>query len=102
PYTPLFRSKAAVLDALGPQGYLVNVARGSVVDQPVLLKYLQDGKLAGAGLDVYYDEPNVDPAFFALDNVVLLPHMASATNDTRPATGLPQIENIQHNLDSKA
>lgn len=92
---------AAVLDALGPQGYLVNVARGSVVDQPVLLKYLQDGKIAGAGLDVYYDEPNVDPAFFALDNVVLLPHMASATNETRTAMGLLQIENIQLKLEGK-
>ncbi|MDP1672131.1 MAG: 2-hydroxyacid dehydrogenase [Burkholderiales bacterium] len=93
---------AAVLDALGPQGYVVNVARGSVVDQPVLLKYLQEGKIAGAGLDVYYDEPNVDPAFFGLDNVVLLPHMASATNETRTAMGLLQIENIQLKLDGKA
>ncbi|MBX3650289.1 MAG: 2-hydroxyacid dehydrogenase [Burkholderiales bacterium] len=93
---------AAVLDALGPQGYVVNVARGSVVDQPVLLKYLQEGKIAGAGLDVYYDEPNVDPAFFTLDNVVLLPHMASATNETRTAMGLLQIENIQLKLDGKA
>ncbi len=93
---------AAVLDALGPQGYLVNVARGSVVDQPVLLKYLQEKKIAGAGLDVYYDEPNVDPAFFGLDNVVLLPHMASATNETRTAMGLLQIENIQLKLDGKA
>ncbi|MDP2400074.1 MAG: 2-hydroxyacid dehydrogenase [Burkholderiales bacterium] len=93
---------AAVLDALGPQGYVVNVARGSVVDQPVLLKYLQEGKIAGAGLDVYYDEPNVDPAFFGLDNVVLLPHMASATNETRTAMGLLQIENIQLKLDGEA
>jgi len=93
---------AEVLDALGPQGYLVNVARGSVVDQPVLLKYLQEGKIAGAGLDVYYDEPNVDPAFFALDNVVLLPHMASATNETRTAMGLLQIENINLQLSGKS
>lgn len=92
---------AAVLDALGPQGYFVNVARGSVVDQPVLLKYLQDGKIAGAGLDVYYDEPNVDPAFFGLDNVVLLPHMASATNETRTAMGALQIENINLKLGGK-
>jgi hydroxypyruvate reductase len=92
---------AAVLDALGPQGYFVNVARGSVVDQPLLLKYLQEGKIAGAGLDVYYDEPNVDPAFFALDNVVLLPHMASATNETRTAMGLLQIENINLKLGGK-
>lgn len=92
---------AQVLDALGPQGYLVNVARGSVVDQPVLLKYLQDRKIAGAGLDVYYDEPNVPPEFFGLDNVVLLPHMASATNETRTAMGNLQIENIMLHLSGK-
>jgi hydroxypyruvate reductase len=92
---------AAVLDALGPQGYFVNVARGSVVDQPVLLKYLQEQKIAGAGLDVYYDEPNVAPEFFELDNVVLLPHMASATNETRAAMGNLQIENILLHLSGK-
>lgn len=92
---------AQVLDALGPQGYLVNVARGSVVDQPVLLKYLQEKKIAGAELDVYYDEPNVPPAFFELDNVVLLPHMASATNETRTAMGNLQIENIMLHLGGK-
>jgi len=85
---------AAVLDALGPRGYFINVARGSVVDQAVLLKYLQDNRIAGAGLDVYEDEPNVPPAFFGLDNVVLLPHMASASNETRTAMGALQIENI--------
>jgi lactate dehydrogenase-like 2-hydroxyacid dehydrogenase len=72
-----------------------------VVDQPVLLKYLQDKKIAGAGLDVYYDEPNVDPAFFELDNAVLLPHMASATNETRTAMGGLQIENIMLHLSGK-
>lgn len=85
---------AKVLDALGPQGYLVNVARGSVVDQPVLLQYLQQQKIAGAGLDVYEKEPDVPPEFFALDNAVLLPHMASASNETRTAMGDLQIENI--------
>lgn len=92
---------AAVLDALGPQGYLVNVARGSVVDEAVLLEYLQQKKIAGAGLDVYEDEPNVPPAFFQLDNVVLLPHMASATNETRTAMGNLQIENINLKLAGK-
>ena len=92
---------AQVLDALGPQGYFVNVARGSVVDQPVLLKYLQEGKIAGAGLDVYYDEPNVPAEFFGLDNAVLLPHMASATNETRTAMGALQIENIMLHLSGK-
>ena len=92
---------AAVLDALGPQGYLVNVARGTVVDEPVLLKYLQEKRIAGAGLDVYEDEPNVPQAFFELDNVVLLPHMASATNETRTAMGALQIENINLHLSGK-
>src|SRR3954465_1094701 len=86
---------AVVLDALGPHGYLVNVARGTGVDEPVLLRYLQEKKIAGAGLDVFEHEPKVPPEFFALDNVVLTPHMASATNETRTAMGNLQIENLQ-------
>jgi hydroxypyruvate reductase len=85
---------AAVLDALGPQGYLINVARGTVVDEPVLLRYLQEKKIAGAGLDVFEHEPKVPPEFFALDNAVLTPHVASATNETRTAMGNLQIENL--------
>jgi lactate dehydrogenase-like 2-hydroxyacid dehydrogenase len=76
---------ARVLEALGPKGFLVNVARGSVIDEQALVKALQDKRIAGAGLDVYEDEPNVPPALFGLDNVVLLPHMASATHETRQA-----------------
>ena len=85
---------AKVLDALGPDGYLVNVARGSVVDEPVLLKYLQEKKIAGAGLDVFADEPRVPEAFFKLDNAVLFPHVASATVETRKAMGDLQVENL--------
>jgi lactate dehydrogenase-like 2-hydroxyacid dehydrogenase len=85
---------AKVLDALGPQGYLVNVARGSVVDEAVLLKYLQEKKIAGAGLDVFEHEPDVPPAFFTLDNAVLFPHVASATVETRKAMGDLQVENL--------
>jgi lactate dehydrogenase-like 2-hydroxyacid dehydrogenase len=85
---------AKVLDALGPQGYLVNVARGSVVDEPVLLKYLQEKKIAGAGLDVFEHEPKVPAEFFALDNCVLFPHVASATVETRKAMGDLQVENL--------
>ena len=85
---------AQVLDALGPHGYLINIARGSVVDQPVLLRYLQEQKIAGAGLDVYNDEPHVPPEFFALDNAVLLPHVGSASEETRRAMGDLQIENL--------
>ncbi len=85
---------AGALDALGPQGYLINVARGSVVDEQVLLRYLQENKIAGAGLDVFEHEPKVPPEFFTLDNVVLTPHVASATIETRKAMGDLQIENL--------
>ena len=86
---------AAVLDALGPKGYLVNIARGSVVDEPVLLRYLQEKRIAGAGLDVFVDEPRVPPEFFTLDNAVLFPHVGSATVETRKAMGDLQIENLR-------
>ena len=87
-----------VLDALGPEGYLVNIARGSVVDEPVLLRYLKDKRIAGAGLDVYADEPRVPPEFFGLDNAVLLPHVGSATVETRKAMGDLQIENLRRHF----
>jgi lactate dehydrogenase-like 2-hydroxyacid dehydrogenase len=86
---------AKILDALGPEGFLVNIARGSVVDEPVLLRYLQERKIAGAGLDVFADEPRVPPEFFALDNAVLFPHVGSATLETRKAMGDLQIENLR-------
>ncbi len=89
---------AKVLDALGPQGYLVNIARGSVVDEPVLLRYLQEKRIAGAGLDVYADEPRVPPEFFTLDNAVLFPHVGSATVETRKAMGDLQIENLRRHF----
>jgi hydroxypyruvate reductase len=85
---------AKVLDALGPRGYVVNIARGSVIDEPVLLKYLQEKRIAGAGLDVFVDEPRVPPAFFALENAVLLPHVGSATQETRTAMGNLQVDNL--------
>lgn len=86
---------AAVLEALGPQGYLVNVARGSVVDQAALVEALQQGRIAGAALDVFEDEPRVPEALFALDNVVLTPHVASATHETRRAMADLQLENLR-------
>jgi lactate dehydrogenase-like 2-hydroxyacid dehydrogenase len=86
---------ATVLDALGPKGYVINIARGSIVDEPVLLQYLQDNKIAGAGLDVYANEPHVPPAFFELDNAVLFPHVGSATIETRMAMGNLQVENLR-------
>jgi hydroxypyruvate reductase len=90
-----------VLQALGPDGYLVNIARGSVVDEPVLLRYLQEKKIAGAGLDVFADEPRVPPEFFTLDNAVLFPHVGSATVETRKAMGDLQIENLRRHFAGK-
>ena len=92
---------AQVLDALGPKGFLVNIARGSVVDEPLLLKYLQERKIAGAGLDVFADEPRVPPEFFKLENAVLFPHVASATQETRKAMGDLQIENLRRHFAGK-
>ena len=90
-----------VLQALGPDSYLVNIARGSVVDEPVLLRYLQEKKIAGAGLDVFADEPRVPPEFFTLDNAVIFPHVASATVETRKAMGDLQIENLRRHFAGK-
>jgi len=87
-----------VLDAVGPKGYVINIARGSVVDEPVLLRYLQENRIAGAGLDVFADEPRVPPEFFKLDNVVLFPHVGSATVETRKAMGDLQIENLRRHF----
>lgn len=86
---------AEVLEALGPQGFLVNVARGSVVDEAALVRALQARRIAGAALDVFEDEPNVPPELFALDNVVLSPHMASATHETRRAMAELVLENLR-------
>jgi len=84
-----------VLDALGPQGFLINVARGSVVDETALAEALADHRIAGAGLDVFEDEPQVPAALMALDNVVLTPHTASATHETRRAMADLVLENLE-------
>jgi lactate dehydrogenase-like 2-hydroxyacid dehydrogenase len=88
----------AVLEALGPEGYLINIARGSVVDQDALVELLVSGALGGAGLDVFADEPNVPVALLDLDNVVLLPHIGSATARTRRAMALLTIRNLDSYL----
>jgi lactate dehydrogenase-like 2-hydroxyacid dehydrogenase len=85
---------AAVLDALGPDGYLVNVARGSVIDEAALVNALVERRIAGAGLDVFEHEPKVPAALFTLDNVVLLPHVASATHETRAAMADRVFDNL--------
>ena len=84
----------AVIEALGPQGVFVNIARGSVADQPALIAALKEGKLGGAGLDVFADEPRVPEEFFAMQNVVLQPHVASATHPTRKAMGQLVVDNL--------
>lgn len=85
---------ADVLDALGPEGYLVNVARGSVVDEGALVAALEGGRIAGAGLDVFADEPRVPAALLAREDVVLLPHVGSATAQTREAMGQLVLDNV--------
>lgn len=89
---------AAVLDALGADGYLINIARGSVVDEVALVAALRDGRLAGAGLDVFADEPNVPDELLAMDNVVLLPHVGSGTVQTRAAMEDLTLRNLDEFL----
>lgn len=90
---------AAVLDALGPDGYLVNVARGSVLDEDALVAALQERRIAGAGLDVFAHEPHVPAALLEREDVVLLPHVGSATIQTREAMGRLVIDNVDSFLD---
>ena len=86
---------AEVIAALGPKGYLINIARGSVVDEEALVAALLAGKLAGAGLDVFADEPKVPEDLLALDNVVLLPHLGSGTHETRAAMADLTLANLR-------
>jgi lactate dehydrogenase-like 2-hydroxyacid dehydrogenase len=84
----------AVLEALGPAGTVVNIARGSVVDQRALIAALQSRALGAAGLDVYENEPLVPPELMEMENVVLMPHTGSATNETRTAMGDLVVDNL--------
>ena len=91
----------AVLDALGPEGVLVNIARGSVVDEEALVEALVEGRLGGAGLDVFADEPHVPQALLSLPHVVLSPHVGSATHETRHAMASLVIDNLDAFFEGK-
>jgi len=90
-----------VIDALGPEGILINVSRGSVVDEPALVSALVEGRLGGAGLDVFADEPNVPAPLLTMNNVVLQPHQGSATVETRRAMGDLMLANLAAHFEGK-
>ena len=92
---------AAVLDALGPTGTLVNVARGSVVDEDALTAALVDGRLGHAALDVFENEPSVRGQLLSLPNLIVQPHHGSATVETRTAMGQLMIDNISARFDNR-
>ena len=84
-----------VIDALGPKGVLINIGRGPLVDEPELVSALQEGRLGGAGLDVFENEPEVPEKLFGLDNVVLTPHVGTGTIETRMAMADLVIGNLE-------
>jgi lactate dehydrogenase-like 2-hydroxyacid dehydrogenase len=83
------------LALMRPEAFLINTARGDVVDEAALVEALQARRIAGAGLDVFEREPQVSPALLAMENVVLLPHLGSATTETRVAMGMRAVENLR-------
>ena len=93
---------AEVLAALGPEGWLINIARGSVVDEAALIAALEAGRIKGAGLDVFADEPRVPDSLLAMGNVVLQPHQASATEETRDAMAGLVVANLEAHFHGQA
>lgn len=92
---------AAVFEALGPRGVVINIARGSVVDEPALIAALKKGTIAAAGLDVMLNEPDINPELIALDNAVLLPHVGSASLLTRNRMGQLVVDNLKAFLERR-
>ncbi|NHX27829.1 D-glycerate dehydrogenase, partial [Escherichia coli] len=89
---------AGLFNAMKPSGMFINISRGDVVDEAALIKALQSGKIAGAGLDVYEFEPQVPEALKRMENVTLLPHLGTAALEVREAMGLMAVENIRAHL----
>lgn len=92
---------ARILAALGPEGFLVNIARGPVVDERALIAALRESRIAGAGLDVFWDEPQVPADLIGMDNVVLTPHMGSSTREVREERGRKLLANLRAHFDGK-
>jgi len=92
---------AGVLNALGPRGILINISRGSVVDEAALIEALKNRTILAAGLDVFQGEPRINPAFLQLDNATLLPHVGSASQHTRNAMGQLVMDNLIAFADGK-
>lgn len=97
PLTPQTRGlvDARVIDALGPQGFLINIARGAVVDQAALLAALKEKRIAGAGLDVFWDEPRVPAELITMDNVAMVPHIGSSTREVREERARKVLANLR-------
>lgn len=91
----------AAIEALRPGAIFVNVSRGSVVDEAALVAALRSGRIAAAGLDVFHNEPNIDPVFATFPNVVLSPHQASGTVETRKDMGALMLRNLEAHFDGR-
>jgi lactate dehydrogenase-like 2-hydroxyacid dehydrogenase len=103
PATPETRSlvDTRILDALGPEGYLINIARGPIVDEQALIAALREKRIAGAGLDVFWDEPRVPAELAAMEQVVLAPHIGSTTREIREERGAKLLANLRAHFSGK-